>query len=59
MPLWLVEVRRTLEWGIHVEAPNEEEAKFLASLEINPQDADIVDEQTICKIVEAESQTNG
>jgi hypothetical protein len=47
--LWLVEARRTLEWGGYYEAETEAEAKQAAALERTFDGADVVDEQIVCK----------
>jgi hypothetical protein len=56
MPLWLVEIRRTVEWGGYFQADTEEEAKQLAGLEATFDGADVIDEQVACHVVEAESK---
>ena len=53
MSLYLVEVRRTYEWGDYYEAEDEEQAMKAAALEM--QFDCIVDQQVIAKIVDPET----
>jgi len=54
--LYLVEARRTYEWGGYYEAETPEEAKEIAGLEMHFEPDCIVDEQMIALIKEDENE---